>query len=599
MEKERHPPGLIALFTTEMWERFGFYLMLGLLYLYLTDTERGGMGWTGAQASALYGSYMALVYFTPFIGGLIADRLLGCRKTIVIGAVLMMAGYFCLAFSGKVMLFVALGLIILGNGAFKPNISTLLGNLYPPGSKLRDAGYNIFYMGINIGAFICNFVAALVRNHFDRNPLPITSTWTLIGWHAAFATAGIGMFIGLVIFLFNYRGLAKADPDPHTRTGPRESLRPLWLACLLPAVLAGGLAWCLTDPNIVKWVSTKVFGKDEPLYKSPLDPVTAAFFAACLPVVFFYLLIWRKVPDREDRGRVGALLTIFGVVIVFWSVFGLNGTALTEWTRDNTNREPGPVVGAITQRLEGFAEDASPSYFKNADPDVPRPPRDTFEVVSDGRYKELKEANKLKKGGKLVVSEKIFNEVYQRATPETPVLSSGEPLKLINPEVYQSINPAFVVLFTPLVVGFWHFLRLRGWEPSTAGKIGVGLLLTALGPLVMLGATYVTKDGAMKASAAWLFGTYAMTTLGELCLSPMGLSLVNKTSPANIRAFMMGGWFLSTSIGNKVSGVFGELYQTMPHNVFWPVLAGSAAFFACVIFLLLPWLNRHMTEQQG
>src|SRR5262245_5068419 len=132
MERERHPPGLIALFTTEMWERFGFYLMVGILYLYLTATENDGMGWTGQEAAALVGSYMALVYFTPFIGGLIADRLLGCRKTIVIGAVLMMSGYFCLAIPGQVMLFIALGLVILGNGAFKPNISTLLGNLYPP-----------------------------------------------------------------------------------------------------------------------------------------------------------------------------------------------------------------------------------------------------------------------------------------------------------------------------------------------------------------------------------------------------------------------------------------------------------------------------------
>src|SRR6266542_3111768 len=329
MERERHPPGLIALFMTEMWERFGFYLMVGILFLYLTDKDRGGMGWSDAEAAALFGSYMALVYFTPFIGGLIADRLLGCRKTVLIGAVLMMAGYFCLAFPGRVMLFVALGLVILGNGAFNPNISTPLGNLYPPGSKLRDAGYNIFYMGINIGAFICNFVAALVRNYFDRHPRTITSDWTLIGWHAAFATAGIGMLIGLIIFLFNYRGLAKADPDPHTRTGPRESLRPLWLACLLPAAVAGALGWCLADPNVVKWVSVDVLGKSEPLYKAPLDPVTAAFFAACIPVVFFYLLIWRKVPNPEDRGRVGALLTIFAVVIVFWGVFGLNGTALT------------------------------------------------------------------------------------------------------------------------------------------------------------------------------------------------------------------------------------------------------------------------------
>lgn len=584
MERERHPPGLIALFTTEMWERFGFYLMVGILFLYLTDKDKGGMGWDGKQAAALVGSYMALVYFTPFIGGLVADRLLGCRKTIVIGAVLMMAGYFCLAFPGKVMLFVALGLIILGNGAFKPNISTLLGNLYPPGSKLRDAGYNIFYMGINIGAFVCNFVAALVRNYFDKNPLPLTAGWTLTGWHAAFATAGVGMLLGLVIFLLNYRGLANADPDPGANAQTRESLQPLFVQCLAPAVVFGAAAYLIVDR--LNSAGTIQF-----------NPVTAAFFAACLPVIFFYILIWRRVPDREDRGRVGALLTIFAVVIIFWTVFGLNTTALTEWTRDNTNREPGPVAGVVTQRLEDFAEDASPAYFKNAGPEVPRPPRDTFLVVSDEKYKELKKENKLKKDGKIVVTAKLFKEVYQNATPETPALESGETLKLINPEVYQSINPFYVVLLTPLVVGFWHFLRLRGWEPSTAGKIAVGLLLTAGAPLVMLGATYVTGDGAVKASAAWLFGTYAMATLGELCLSPMGLSLVNKTSPANIRAFMMGGWFLSTSFGNKLSGFFGELYQTTDHYVFWPVLAGALAFFACLIFLLLPWLNRQMTER--
>ncbi len=584
MERERHPPGLIALFTTEMWERFGFYLMVGIMPLYLADKDKGGMGWDGGQVAALMGSYMALVYFTPFIGGLIADRLLGCRKTIVIGAVLMMLGYFSLSFSSKVMLFVGLGLVILGNGAFKPNISTLLGNLYPPGSKLRDAGYNIFYMGINIGAFVCNFVAALTRNYFDQNRLSVTSDWTIRGWNAAFATAGIGMLIGLVTFLFNYRALAKADPDPQADPETRESMQPLFVQCLAPAVVFAAAGY-FAAPYLERLGIT-------------ISRNNAAFLGACLPVIFFYIVIWRGVQDREDRGRVGALLTIFGVVIIFWTVFGLNTTALTEWTRDNTDREPG-LASFVTERLENIAEEALPSYFKNAGPEVPRPSRETFEVVSEDRYEELKKANQLTKEKKVYITEKMLKEIYQNATPETPTLEPGKQLKVINPEEYQSINAAFVVLFTPLVVGFWHFLRLRGWEPSTAGKIGVGLLLTALGPLVMLGATYVTRDGAVKGSSAWLFGTYAMTTFGELCLSPMGLSLVNKTSPANIRAFMMGGWFLSTSIGNKLSGFFGELYQTMDHYVFWPMLAGSAAFFACVIFLLLPWLNRHMTEQKG
>jgi POT family proton-dependent oligopeptide transporter len=584
MEREKHPPGLIALFTTEMWERFGFYLMVGIFYFYLTDSERGGLGWTGTEASALVGTYMALVYFTPFIGGLIADRLLGCRKTIVIGAVLMMTGYFLLAVPDKYVMFVALGIIILGNGAFKPNISTLLGNLYPPGSKLKDAGYNIFYMGINIGAFFCNFVAALVRNYVDKHPLEITSTWTVTGWNAAFATAGFGMLIGLVVFLFNYRGLGRADPDPAANPHTQESLQPLFVQCLGPAVLCGAAGWL-----IARYVLE---------IEKPEALITAVFLGACLPVVVFYVLIWRSVPDPADRGRVAALLTIFGVVIIFWATFGLNTTALNDWTNKNTSREPGPIVKPLTDHMKEFAEDAPPSYFKNAGPDVPRPARDTFVVVSEKRYDELKKAKELKKDGKVYVTEKMLEEVYQHANADTPTLEPDKPLKLVNPEVFASINPAFVVLLTPLVVGFFHFLRLRGMEPSTAGKIGLGLLLTAGGPLVMFAATGVTHDGATKGSAGWLFGTYLMTTLGELCLSPMGLSLVNKVSPAHIRAFMMGGWFLSTSIGNKLSGIFGELYQKVDHYKFWPALAGITAFFACVIFLLLPWLNRQMTERE-
>ncbi|MBI1915687.1 MAG: peptide MFS transporter [Planctomycetes bacterium] len=608
MEKERHPPGLIALFTTEMWERFGFYLMLGILPLYLEDSQKGGMGWTDKQAAVLIGSYIALVYFTPFIGGLIADRLLGCRRSIVIGGVLMMLGYFLIAWPAAWALYLGLGLVILGNGAFKPNISTILGNLYPPGSKLKDAGYNIFYMGINLGAFACNIVAAMVRNYFDRNPLPIASDLTLRGWSAAFATAGFGMLTGLIIFLCNFRGLAKADPDPQTRTGPRESLRPLWLRCLLPAAVAGALCWCLADPKVVKWVSVDLLRKSEPLYKSPLDPATAAFLGACLPVIFFYLSIWRGVPDREDRGRVGALLTIFGVVIIFWAIFHLNTTALTVWTRDNTTRQAEPAAGSVERVwpaagdfIRDSAEDATPKYYFNAGADVPRPPRSDFVVVSKEKYKEMEEKKELeiKEGEPIHVTKETFDKVFQNTTAETPALDKGKHLKLVNTELFQSINAGFVVLFTPLLVAFWHWLRLRGKEPSTSAKIGLGLLLTACGPLVMLAATASTDDGATKGSAGWLFEVYAVVTLGELCLSPMGLSLVNKMAPANIRAFMMGGWFLSTSFGNKLSGVFGELYQEMNHYTFWTMLAGSGAFFAGVIFVLLPWLNRQMTERKA
>jgi POT family proton-dependent oligopeptide transporter len=600
MEQQRHPRGLPVLFLTEMWERFSFYLMLGILPLYLADSQKGGMGWTDEQAAVVVGSYMALVYFTPFIGGLIADRLLGCRKTIVIGGVLMMIGHLVLAWPTELGMYLGLGFLILGNGAFKPNISTLLGNLYPPGSPLKDAGYNIFYMGINIGAFICNFVAAAVRNYFDKYPLRISPAWTVNGWHAAFATAAVGMFLGLMIFLSNYRRFAKADERPAAGEGSEESLTLLWLACLLPAALLGAIGWGLADPNVVGWVSTHLLGLSRALYESPLNPPTAAFLGACLPVIGFYGHVWRRLPDPRERGRVAALLVIFGVVIVFWMTFSLNTTALNVWTRDNTDRQPGPAVRLATDAFPEFAENAPPDYFSNAGPEVPRPARETFDVVSPERYKELENAKELRvvEGETVYVTPEMQAKVYARANPETQTLEEGRHLKLVNTELFQSINAGYVILLTPLVMALWSSLRARGREPSTATKIGLGLLLTAGGPLIMWAATRVSGDGQVKTTAWWLFGTYALVTLGELCLSPMGLSLVNKMAPAQIRAFMMGGWFLSTSFGNKLSGIFGEAYQKVDHSTFWVVLIVCDVLFAGIVFALLPWLNRQMATDK-
>jgi POT family proton-dependent oligopeptide transporter len=589
MGQDKHPPGLYVLFFTEMWERFSFYLMLGILPLYLADAEKGGMGRTDLEAAVVVGSYIALVYFTPFIGGLLADRLLGLRKTILIGGLLMMTGHLVLAWPTELGLYLGLGFLILGNGAFKPNISTLLGNLYPPASPLKDAGYNIFYMGINIGAFFCNFVAAIVRNYFDTYPLSLTPDWALGGWHAAFATAAVGMFLGLVIFLINYGRFAHADPDPRAGTGPRESLTPLWVQCLMPALGLGTAGWFVSDylRQGGGWF--------------PLNPPTAAFVGACIPAILFYLNIWRKVPDPGDRGRVGALLVIFGVVIVFWMTFHLNTTALNVWARDNTSREPNAAVQFITDRFPEFAENAPPAYFTNAGPEVPRPAKGSFEVVSPDRYKELAKAKELRvvEGEKVYVTQAMLDNIYARTTVYTPILEEGKHLKLVNTELFQSINPGYVILFTPLVVAFWGFLRNHGREPATPAKIGLGLLLTAGCPLIMLGATLASNDGEIKASAWWLFSTYAIVTLGELCLSPMGLSLVNKMSPAHISAFMMGGWFLSTSFGNKLSGIFGEVYQTMDHRAFWVLLAICDVVFAVIILcVLLPWLNREMAGRR-
>jgi POT family proton-dependent oligopeptide transporter len=572
--------------------------MIGILYQYLSDSQKSGMGWSDEKASAVVGTYNGLVYFTPFIGGLIADRLLGYRKTIFIGGILMMIGHLVLAWPTVLGLYLGLSFLILGNGAFKPNVSTLLGNLYPPGSKLKDTGYNIFYMGINIGAFACNFVAAFVRNWFDRYPWQISSTWKLTGWHAAFGTAAIGMFTGLIIFSLNYRKFAQADQRPDVSDRSEESLTPFWLEAVLPALVLGGLCWCLTDQAIIDWVSTRVLGQAAALYKSPLGPPTGAFLGACIPVILFYIRVWRGVSDPTERGRVAALLVVFAVAVIFWTTFYLPTTALTAWTRDDTSREPNAVVRVLTDRMDDFTEDAPPSYFSNAGPDVPRPAHDTFEVVSQKKYDELKESHQLEvvEGKKVPVTQEILRSVYEHTTPQTPLLEPGKQHKVVNTELYNSINAGYVILLTPLLVAFFHFLRSRGWEPSTPAKLGIGLVLTALSAVVMLAAVLVTNNGAIKGSSWWLFGFYAVITLGELCLSPIGLSLVNKMSPRRISAFMMGGWFVSTSIGGKLSGVFGEVYHKMPHTQFWIILIVCNLAVAVFVFALLPWLKGQMAE---
>ncbi|MBS1153474.1 MAG: amino acid transporter [Myxococcaceae bacterium] len=565
---QKHPKGLKWLFLTEMWERFSFYLMIGILYLYLVDSQKGGMGWDGKKAAGVVGSYLALVYFTPFIGGIIADRLLGMRKTVIIGGILMAIGHVLLAFPSEMMLYLALLALVLGNGCFKPNISTLVGNLYPKDSPLRDAGYNIFYMGINLGAFVCNFVAAIVRNKW--------------GWHAAFATAGVGMVFGLIIFIIGQKDFAHADVNPKENKD-RESLTPLWVRCIGPAAVFGIAGWVLGGMG----ETGKGF--------LGLGSATTAFLFACAPVIYFFVWIRGTLKDPQERSRTSALLVIYLVVVTFWAIFHQNATALSEWASSNTDRTPNALVQPIVNLAPDFAETAPPGYYKNASPQTARPEPRMFEVVSDEAYLQLEKDKKLnvEEGKPTQVTQKMFDGIYANAGAERV----PDHLRLVNAELFQSINAGFVILFTPLVVGVFAFLRRKKKEPSTSAKIGLGLFVTGCSALVMLAAVMATNDANPKAGAWWLFGVYGVVTIGELLLSPMGLSLANKLAPKSIRAFMMGGWFLSTSIGNKVSGLFGEVYHSWDHKVFFLVNALAVFGSAAAIFLLLPWLRRQMGEE--
>lgn len=552
MEKNaaKHPKGLPYLFFTEMWERFGYYLILGIFVLYLIEPQGvgGGLGITDKNADDIFGTYIALTYLTPFIGGFLADRVLGYIKSIYLGGVLMAAGYIGMGLFKEMSLFyLSLALIIIGNGFFKPTISTLLGNLYSeePYKANKDSGYNIFYMGINIGAFICNIIAAFMRNRF--------------GWGEAFITAGIGMLVGLVVFtvgLKHYRHAAEMKPVQEGDTKLSEIL----LKVFLPAVVAGAIGW---------FIPGDLIGSDS----------TDAFIFACIPVIYFYVSLYFKAKPDEKRS-IGALLSIFLISMFFWAVFKQNGTALTRWANYYTDRS----VPAVAEKpLESIYMVEGMEY---KDKEVP---------VYDDQFRSQKNEQKetIKTQGKDVYFKNITPG--QRATLEA---NPDNKIFLYNTELFQSINPFWVIALTPVIVGVWAFLRRRGKEPSTPSKIVLGLFISALSCLVMVMAVNAGSNGAEKVSPLWLVASYGVITIGELCLSPMGLSFVSKLSPARITALMMGGFFLANSVGNKLSGILASTWYDYDNKMNYFLVNFALLIFATLLGLsMLKRLNKIMKEK--
>lgn len=637
-----HPKGLFPLFFTEMWERLAFYTMLGILLLYTTDLERGGLGLPSAEGNEIYGLYLAFVYFTPFLGGMIADRFLGYRKAVFLGGILMSTGLFFMSIRGVTPFMSGLLFLILGNGFFKPNISVMVGNLYEPGDPKRDAGFNIFYMGINIGALIATLLAASVRNN--------------LGWLWTFRVAGVGILIGLVVMLSNWKVLEKADRKPERKPGD-TGLGSIFIKILLPAFAVGIIGYFLAKAYLPAGFS--------------LRPAVCGFLAGMIPVLGFFVHLGLKAPEKERPGLL-SLLPLYVAGGTFFMILHLNGSAMTQWARDYTDRR-GAAVPSV------FQQEALPLYYINAEEDVLRPhpmsllPIDSNKIAqmygqqrmdesavdsikqisgitvvefsldsrSDNLSAQQKEleprtTNVYKNGivsvrettdahgSKVVtveipdsakpirrvafvrnvdnkqiavypVAKTIFDNIYksykEKFKKDPQLLKPGEFLQVVNPEVYQSFNPLFVIIFTPLVVAFFQFLVQRKKGVTTARKIFIGLVLTTISLLLMAFAGFLSEGGTAKVGWVWLAGFYAIVTLGELCLSPMGLSLVTKLSPSRLVGLTMGGWFMATSFGNNLSGFFGGIQETMSPTNFFLLLAGLAALASLFIFILLPKLD--------
>jgi POT family proton-dependent oligopeptide transporter len=293
-----------------------------------------------------------------------------------------------------------------------------------------------------------------------------------------------------------------------------------------------------------------------------------------LPVSLFYVSLWVRA-SKEDKRPIASLLAIMGVVIVFWAIFKQNGTALTTWAESYTNREIPASMVAPAKTL-GMVQEVS--YTKDS------------LKLTDHQFRLQKNEE-----GKAITT---FNYPdYYKNIPAQELPAEGETKTLISTEIFQSVNPFFVVLLTPVVVGFFAFLRRKKKEPSTPTKIFWGLFITALSTLVMIAATIYCHQGAEKSSVWWLIGAYGVITIGELCLSPIGLSLVSKLSPPRLSALMMGGWFLSTSIGNKLSGVMASMWDTYQVKSWFFVVNLIVALAASIaILFMLKWLNRIMKE---
>jgi POT family proton-dependent oligopeptide transporter len=492
-----HPRGLYVLFFTEMWERFSYYGMRALLVLYMVrhlflypDVGQRVLGFTVVRhalesvfgtlaiqplSSQIYGLYTAFVYLTPLFGGMLADRVLGQRRTVILGAVLMAIGHFLMA--SEHFFFLALMCLILGNGAFKPNISTQVGSLYPEGDPRRDGAFTIFYMGINIGAF--------------GSPLVCGTLGQTIGWHWGFGAAGVGMVLGLILYLWGQPLLGK-EPSS-AKVVPSRVAK--FIVVYIVSVVALLLALVVGLPLVLGMMAI---------------PVRMAVLGVAGVILVGSFLRWLFSLPRDERMRVGSLTALIVPNIVFWGCYEEQGNVMQLWADANTN-----------WRFFGWT---MPSTW------------------------------------------------------------------------YQAFNPFMIFAFAPLLNVFWAWQARRGKEPLSVTKLAIGCLLLGLSYIVMIFAAHGVAPDA-KRSVMWLVGMTFVVTIGELYLSPVGLSLVTKVAPARIVSMMMGMWFLQNFFGNYLTGYLGTFWEKMPKENFFALLSGLGIVAAIVIFLIsrpiVPIMKQH------
>jgi POT family proton-dependent oligopeptide transporter len=474
-----HPPGLAGLYFTELWERFSFYGMRALLLLFMVAPDAaGGLGFATTTAGSIYGTYAMAVYLLAVPGGFIADRMLGAKRSVLIGGTAIAAGHYSLAIPSLATFYAGLTLIALGTGLFKPNISALVGALYPRDDVRRDAGFSLFYMGINVGAFFAPLITGfLAQSALFKGWLAATGFDPAKSWHWGFAAAGIGMTISMVLFARNAEDLK--EPDPRTAV-PSTSFSRDGIVVAIVTVTLLGLA-LLSDVDGFTWLR---------------------WMFLVLPLAG---VVYGATQQNPDARRLAAVGIYFIAAMIFWALYEQAGT--------------------------------------------------TFTLFAD-------------------------------------TLTRNQVLGLSFPSAwYQSANPIFVILLTPVAAALW--LKLGRLQPSAPVKFGLGLVFLAASFLLMVPAASYAADG--RVSPLWLIGLYFLFTIGELLLSPVGLSTMTRIAPAKMTGLVLGLWFLATAFGNKLAGDIGGAFTaTDPDALTLSFLAQAAlvAVAATLMFALAPIAKR-------
>ena len=513
-----HPKGLYILFATEMWERFNYYGMRAILVLFMTKA----LMFDKVFASKLYGGYTSLVYLTPLLGGFIADRYWGNRRSIISGGIVMAIGEFILFFCGtlyhsspqlsSLLFYSGLGFMIAGNGFFKPNISSLVGQLYPAQDKRIDPAYTIFYMGINTGGAIGPFICGLVGDTGN----PADFRW-------AFLAAGIGMSISVIVQkVFQHKYVV--DPDNNVLGLVPKDAPKIWSNSAFRVL--GLLGLSLVTIGLL-YVNAKV--------------VQYLPYLLLLSLVFIVVMIFsdRKLTGIEKQ-RIGVIFIVSFFVIFFWSAFEQAGASLTFFAEEQTQRQVGwhisvIWIAVISLILLYYTVILFKKASKNLGTAFDRELRLTVYFLLSLLFSGIVAAN-----------------LYLLYNGKSTIILENIPASW-----FQSLNSVFVVSFAPIFA--WLWIKLGKREPSSPTKMAIGLFLLSLGYLWI---AFGVKDvqPAIKVSMIWLTGMYALHTCGELCLSPIGLALVNKLAPLKFASLLMAVWFLANSIANNMAGLLSALY---------------------------------------